>query len=79
MPGEDGGAGVALLLGVAPIALVAGKVQLDLPLLELGLLQADEIGVKAPEDLLEALFLHGAQAVHIPGNESHFVSSRRIR
>ena len=31
MPGEDGCTGVALLLGIVPVLLVAGKLQIDLP------------------------------------------------
>ena len=63
---EDRGAGVALLIGITPVALIAREIQLDLPGLKLGLLQAEEVGVQAPEDILKAFFTYGAQAVNIP-------------
>ena len=73
--GKDDRAGIALLFRVAPVALIAGEIQLDLPGLELGLLQADEIRLEAAENVLEALLLHGPQTVHVPGNEFHACSS----
>ena len=73
--GENRGARIALLFGVAPVALPAGKVQVDLPLLQLGLLQAEEVRVQRKKDVLKALFLHGAQSVDVPGKKSHAISS----
>ena len=60
------GAGIALALGIAPIALIAGEVKLDLPRLKLRFLKAEEIRVEAPENVLKAFFQHGAQAVDVP-------------
>ena len=71
VPGKDGGAGVALPLGVAPVALISGQIQVDLSRLVLGLLQAEKIRVQVPEDVLKAFFHHSPQAVYIPGNQSH--------
>jgi len=64
--GEHGGAGVALALRVAPVLVVLRQVECRLPLLELGLLQGDDVGVDAAHDALEVLLEHGAQAVHVP-------------
>ena len=75
VPREDRGSGVALLLGVAPVALVAGKTQVDLPGLELGLLNTEKVCVQCAEYLLKALAPGGAQAVHIPGYEFHSLFS----
>ena len=58
-----GGAGVALLFGVAPELLIARQVELQLSGLQFSLLQAEYVGVEAPEDVLKALFHNGAQAV----------------
>ena len=65
---EDGRTRVALALGIAPVLVVAGKVKLDLALLELGLLQGKDVCAQRVEDLDEAglLFEHGAKAVYVP-------------
>jgi hypothetical protein len=40
--------------------------QVELSLLHLGLLQAEEVGVELSEDGAEAFALAGAQAVYVP-------------
>ena len=72
-----GGAGVALLFGVAPELLIARQVELQLSGLQFSLLQAEYVGVEAPEDVLKALFHNGAQAVYVPGYHSHGHTSPR--
>ena len=66
MPGEDGGTGVALLLGVVPVLLIAGEGKIDLPGLKLGLLQAEEVRIQGGKALFKALFHAGAKAVYVP-------------
>ncbi len=68
---EDGRAGVALALGVAPGLEVAGKLQLKLALLQLGLLDGEDVGIQRLKDLGEArLLLHdGAKPVDVPRDE----------
>ena len=63
---EYRGAGIALAIGVAPIALIAGEVKLDLSCLKLCLLKAEKVCVEAPENVLKTFFQHGAQAVDVP-------------
>ena len=69
---EDGRAGVALALCVAPGLVVAGQVELDLALLELGLLDGEDVRARGLHHVGEAgVLLHdGAQAVDVPGNEA---------
>ena len=69
--GEHGGAGVALLLGVAPILAVLRQIERGLALLQLRLLQRHDVGVELAHDVLEPLLLHGPQAVHVPRDEAH--------
>ena len=71
MTGIDSCSGIARLLGIVPIGLVAGKFQIDLPRLQFGFLQADEICVQAHKDIGEALPRHGPEAIYIPGDEFH--------
>ena len=51
--------------------MIAGQVKLYLPGLELCLLQAEYVGVQGVEAVHKALFDGGAQAVHVPGYQSH--------
>ena len=60
------GAGVALLFGVAPVALIAGKVDIYLAFLKLRLLNAEEVCVQAQKDIVKALFPDCAQSVNVP-------------
>ena len=71
VPAVDGRARVPLLLGIVPIGAVTVKLQVQLSLLHLGLLQAEEIGVQFLEDVGKALAGHCTQAVHIPRDEFH--------
>ena len=68
--GKERGARIALLLGRAPVFMIA----LDLRRLfglELGLLQAHHIGLFSREELKKALAHAGAQAVDIPRDQFH--------
>lgn len=69
--GVDGRARVALLLGVVPVRRVAFEGQIDLPGLHLGLLQAEEVGIQAVEDVGKAFVYAGPQAVDVPRYELH--------
>ena len=73
--GEDGGAGVALLIGAMPDLGIAGRVELYLPGLEFGFLQAQRIHVAGCEIVHEALAHASAQAVDVPGSVLHMGSS----
>jgi len=46
--------------------LIAGKGKIDLPGLELGLLQAEEVRIQSGKALLKTLFHAGAQTVYVP-------------
>ena len=63
---EDGSTRVAFLLGVVPVRLVSVELQVQLSLLHLRLLQAEEVGVQQLERLAEAFALAGPQSVDIP-------------
>ena len=68
---KDRRTGISLFFRVAPVALIAGEGEVDLPGLQLRLLKAEEVRVQREKNVLEALFLHGAQTVYIPGKKSH--------
>ena len=59
-------AGVAFFFGVAPVALITGKVDVYLAFLKLRLLKAEEVRVQAQEDIVKALFPDCAQSVYVP-------------
>ena len=70
---EHGRARVALLLGVVPHLVVAFGLEAEfllVRLLKLRFLQGYHVGVEAVEKLGEALFHHGAQAVHVPAHKT---------
>ena len=70
---EHGRARVALLLGIVPHLMVALGLETELllvRLLKLRFLQSHHVGVEAVEKLGEALFHHGAQAVHVPAHKA---------
>ena len=69
--GEDRCPRVAFPLGIAPELQVLGKIERRLPRLELRLLQGEDVGVELGHDVLEALLHNGAQAVHVPRDQSH--------
>ena len=73
LAGVDCRSGVALLLGVVPVGLIAQEFQVQLPGLQLSLLQAYEVSVKGLEDVREALPGYGAEAVHVPTDEFHTI------
>ena len=70
-PGEHRRARVALLFRAVPEEPVAGQLQCDLVGLELGLLEADHVGVHPLEEVQKALAQACTQAVDVPGNQSH--------
>ena len=61
-------------LGLAPIAPIAREFDIELTLLHLGLLQAEEIGIERLKHFLEVFAHYGTQAVYIPTNEFHILS-----
>ena len=69
--GKDGGAGIALLFGVAPVLLIAGQLKLDLSFLQLRLLKAEKVRIQLGKAFQKAFLYTGTQAVNIPGYESH--------
>lgn len=64
-------AAVAFFVGVIPILFIAGKSQVDLPFLQFGFLQAENIGVQGVEGIHKSFFYSGAEAVDIPRNTFH--------
>ncbi|MPN60117.1 hypothetical protein SDC9_207842 [bioreactor metagenome] len=66
MFGKDGCASVALFLGAVIIAEIAFRLKIRLPLLHLGFLQTEKIGVRLLEIILKPLLQHRAETVHIP-------------
>ena len=79
--GIDGRTGIAFFIGIIPVRLVSRKLQVQLPRLHLGLLQAEEIGVQFYKDVGKAFARHRPKAVYVPGDEFeilHFVQNDRI-
>ena len=72
--GEYSRSAIAFLVGIVPIRLIPVEGEVELSLLHLRLLQAEEIGIQFTEHLTEALALTGAKAVHIPRNQFHSFS-----
>lgn len=71
---KDGGSRVARFLRGVPDGLVSEFVEkglIDLFWSRFGLLQAVEVGFGGFEDFGEAFFLHGTDAVDVPGDEVH--------
>ena len=64
--GEDGCPGVSLLLGIVPVGRVSVEREVQLSLLHLGLLQAEEVGVQCQEGVSEAFVATGTQPVDVP-------------
>ena len=71
LPGKDGGAGIARLVGAVPVAVIARQVELRLLRAQFRLLQADHVGARHGAEVQKALPQAGPQAVDIPGNQSH--------
>ena len=71
---EDGGAGVTFLVGVVPIAFVAGEYYIKLTRLHLRFLKAEEVCVQLREDIAEAFAVGGSQAVDVPGDKLHLIT-----
>ena len=72
---ENCRAGVSLFQSVVPKRIVSGRGKGDLPLLELCLLEAEKVGIRFIEKIRKALTHTGTQAIDIPGNAFHLVSS----
>ena len=71
--GKDGCAGVAFLLGIVPIRLIAIELQVQLTGLHLRFLQAEEVRIYLAEDVAEALAFASPQSVDVPRNQFHIV------
>ena len=66
MAAVDGRSRVAFLFSIIPVGAVTVKYQVQLPCLQLGLLQAEEVGVQLLENVTKSFANHGPQAVHVP-------------
>jgi len=74
---EDGGAGVAALLGGVPKGLVVrGPELLDVVGGALGFLQAEDVRALGIEELKEVFLEDGAEAVDVPGNYFHTAENK---
>jgi len=70
--GENGGAGIALLLGAVPIGGVVARPELfDVVGGATGFLEAEDVGLFGVEEFEEVAFEEGAEAVDVPGNQFH--------
>ena len=66
LPGQNGGAGIALLLGGVKIPVIALQLKLRLLRPHLRLLQTDDIRVRKGAEGQETFIQTGPQPVHIP-------------
>ena len=64
--GEYRRAGIALFVRIMPVLIVAGQLQLNLPLLKLGFLDAEKVRILLGKKCLKALFPACPQAVYVP-------------
>ena len=71
MPGINGRAGIAFLVGIVPVGLIALKREVELTGLHLCFLQTKEISVHLSEDVAEAFALAGPQTVDVPTDKFH--------
>ena len=74
---EHGRARIALLHRIIPVLVISRQIQVDLPLLQLALLNAENIRIHLLKIFQKALLHTGTQAIHIPGNQLHKISSVR--
>ena len=78
--GKDRRPGVALLLRVIPVLVIAGKVNSKLSLLHLGLLEAENVRVLPLYKGIEAFLGDaGPEPVDIPGNQFLFQMITSLR
>ena len=68
------GTRISFFLGIVPIGPIAWEFDIELTLLHLGLLQAEEIGIERLKHFLEVFAHYGTQAVYIPTDEFHILS-----
>lgn len=78
LPRKDRRTRIALAFGIAPILRIPRQINVDLSLLKLGFLQADDICRQTGDRILEAFFHRGPQAIDIPRNETHRAHSLAI-
>jgi hypothetical protein len=71
--GINGCTGVSFFLSVVPITLVALKLKVELSLLHLCFLQAEEVGIEFLKLVLEVLAHASAQAIYIPRYKLHLL------
>ena len=67
----DGSARVSLLLGIVPVRAIAIEIQIQLSLLHLRFLQAEEISIQCLESISKSFVGTGPQPVHVPRNQFH--------
>ena len=64
---EDGCSRVSFLFRIIPVLMVAWQVKADLPLLQFGLLETENIRIRILEEGKKPFVHTGTQAVYIPG------------
>ncbi|EJW96403.1 hypothetical protein EVA_15489 [gut metagenome] len=75
--GENGRAGIALLLSGIPVLSVIAQVNVSLVRLHLCLLQAAAVRRLCGQKVQKSLLYASTQAVHVPGNQLHRCSPPR--
>lgn len=89
LPGKYSSAGISLFPRIIPVLVISGKVQFDLSLLQLALLDAEHIRIHSLEEIQEPLSHAGSEPIYIPRNQfrhyitsflscSHFISLFRV-
>ena len=63
---ENCRSGVAFSFGIVPVLVVAVKLKVNLPLLKLCFLEAEDVRVKGAEYLRKALLDAGSDSVNVP-------------
>ena len=63
---KDGSSGIALLLGIIPILMIARKVQIDLSLLQFGFLYTEDVGIFRLKKIQKSLAHACAKTVDVP-------------
>ena len=71
--------GIAFLIGIVLVALIALECQVQLSGLHFRLLQAEEVGIQLFENLTEALALASTQAIYVPTYKFHIFCSFDIQ
>ena len=65
-PGKNRSSGITFFLRVIPISLITGQIQLDLTLLQLGLLHTEAVRIQIPEHFFKPFANRSAKSVYVP-------------